>query len=133
VGGGIAFGPKPRHYTVKVNRKARRRALGAALSLHAERGSLAVVDPGDFAEPSTKRAAELIERSHTAPTLVVLAREGEEACARSFRNLAGVTVVAVDDVGVAEIVWARRLVLSPAAIAKLSEAAGAGPAPGEEG
>ena len=38
--------PKPRHYTVKVNRKARRRALRAALSVHAERGSLAVVDAG---------------------------------------------------------------------------------------
>src|ERR1700756_2165759 len=43
IGGGIAFGPKPRGYTVKVNRKARRRALRAALSLHAERGSIAVV------------------------------------------------------------------------------------------
>ena len=42
MGGGIAFGPKPRGYTVKVNRKARRRALRAALSLHAERGSIAL-------------------------------------------------------------------------------------------
>ena len=39
-GGGVAFGPKPRSYTVKVNRKARRRALRAALSLHAERDSI---------------------------------------------------------------------------------------------
>ena len=36
-GGGVAFGPKPRRYTVKVNRKARRRALRSALSVHAER------------------------------------------------------------------------------------------------
>src|SRR5207247_4090483 len=39
-GGGVAFGPKPRDYTVKVNRKARKKALRAALSVHAERGSL---------------------------------------------------------------------------------------------
>ena len=38
-GGGVAFGPKPRSYTVKVNRKERRRALRAALSVHAARGS----------------------------------------------------------------------------------------------
>src|SRR4051812_18384611 len=44
VGGGIAFGPKPRVFRSKVNRKARRRALRAALSLHADRGSLAVPD-----------------------------------------------------------------------------------------
>src|ERR687895_1350566 len=47
-GGGVAFGPKPRRYTVKVNRKARRRALRAALSMHADRGSLAVIDAGEF-------------------------------------------------------------------------------------
>src|SRR3954470_16500093 len=50
-GGGVAFGPKPRGYTVKVNRKARRKALRAALSLHAERGTLAVLDPSKFSEP----------------------------------------------------------------------------------
>src|SRR5919206_3064286 len=51
-GGGVAFGPKPRHYTVKVNRKARRRALRSALSMHAERGSLAALDAEAFSEPS---------------------------------------------------------------------------------
>ena len=47
-GGGVTFGPKPRHYTVKVNRKARRRALRSALSVHAERDSVAVLDAGDL-------------------------------------------------------------------------------------
>src|SRR3954451_12201269 len=43
-GGGVASAPKPRSFTVKVNRKARRRALRAALSLHAERGSIGAID-----------------------------------------------------------------------------------------
>src|SRR3954467_5954950 len=60
-GGGVAFGPKPRAYTVKVNRKARRRALRATLSLHAERGSVAAVDPSKFDTPSTKAAAAALE------------------------------------------------------------------------
>src|ERR1700760_1161458 len=47
-GGGTVFGPTPRHYTVKVNRKARRAALRGALSAHAERESLAVFDAGAF-------------------------------------------------------------------------------------
>src|SRR5947207_12995601 len=54
-GGGVAFGPKPRDYAVKVNRKARRRALRAALSVHAARGSLAVLDGSTFSEPATKQ------------------------------------------------------------------------------
>ena len=61
-GGGVAFGPKPRAYTVKVNRKARRRALRAALSLHAERGSIAAVDPSSFDTPSTKSAAAALAK-----------------------------------------------------------------------
>ena len=50
-GGGVAFGPKPRKYTVKVNRKARRRAMRSALSVHAERGSVAVLDATDLRDP----------------------------------------------------------------------------------
>ena len=59
-GGGTVFGPQPRNYTFKVNRKERRAALRSALSLHADRGSLAVFDPAAFDTPSTKKAAELI-------------------------------------------------------------------------
>src|SRR5271166_1217943 len=47
-GGGVAFGPQPRSYTFKVNRKEQRAALRSALSLHAERGSLAVLDTSVF-------------------------------------------------------------------------------------
>src|SRR5205823_14258289 len=87
VGGGVAFGPKPRHYTVKVNRKARRRALRSALSLHAGRGSLAVVAADVFDAPSTKRAAEALDGFGEGRALVLLSRESDSVCEKSFRNL----------------------------------------------
>src|SRR3712207_3828760 len=59
-GGGTIFGPQPRNYTFKVNRKERRAALRSALSVHAERGTIAVLDVAGFDPPSTKRAAELV-------------------------------------------------------------------------
>src|ERR1700747_1661068 len=59
-GGGVVFGPSPRSYTFKINRKERRAALRSALSLHAERSSLAVFDAGAFEEPSTNQAASLL-------------------------------------------------------------------------
>jgi large subunit ribosomal protein L4 len=121
VGGGVAFGPKPRHYTVKVNRKARRRALRAVLSEHVRRGSLAVVDPADYDAPAAKRAAEgLAAFGEPGRTLVVLGREGEDTCVKSFRNLKGVDVRPQDKVGVADIIGAQRLVLSPAAVEYLT-------------
>ena len=122
-GGGVAFGPKPRGYTLKVNRKARRRALRAALSLHAERGSIAAVDPSVFVPPSTKSAvAALAGMEGNGSVLVVLA-EGEVDCARSFRNIAEVTVLRADQVGVADVIGAGRLVLSSAALEQLTEKA----------
>src|SRR5438874_13613976 len=58
-GGGTVFGPQPRHYTFKVNRKERRAALRSALSIHAERESLAVFDATNgFDTPSTKARSE---------------------------------------------------------------------------
>jgi large subunit ribosomal protein L4 len=120
-GGGVAFGPKPRGFTIKVNRKARRRALRAALSLHAERDSIAALDPSSFETPSTKAAAATLG-DFEGSVLVVLA-DGEESCAKSFRNLAGVSVMHADDVGVADVVACARLVVSEAALARVTEKA----------
>jgi large subunit ribosomal protein L4 len=122
-GGGVAFGPKPRGYMVKVNRKARRRALRAALSLHAERDSIAAIDPSSFDTPSTKAAAASLAGLEGEGSVLVVLADGEENCAKSFRNLAGVAVVHVDDVGIADIVGSGRMVISEAALGCLSEKA----------
>src|SRR2546422_5311193 len=87
-GGGVAFGPQPRSYTFKVNRKEQRAALRSALSLHAQRGSIAVLEAGAFESPRTRQARELLDSwEQEGPTLVVLASD-ETAAALSFRNLA---------------------------------------------
>ena len=122
-GGGVAFGPKPRGFGFKVNRKARRRALRAALTLHAERGSIGGIDPAGFETPSTKTAVAALESlDGDGPVLLVLS-DGEETCAKSFRNIPAVSVVHVDQVGVADVAGAARLVVSQAALARLTEKA----------
>jgi large subunit ribosomal protein L4 len=118
-GGGVVFGPHPRHYTVKVNRKARRAALRCALSVHAERESLFGLDAGGFDAPSSRQAAELIAERRRGSVLVVLDAE-ELAAGKSFRNLAGVTVLAHEDAAVADIVGAATLVASQPAIDALT-------------
>ena len=122
-GGGVAFGPKPRAYTVKVNRKARRRALRAALTVHAERGSIAGVDPGKFDSPSTRAAADALASLDGDGSVLVVLTDGEETCVKSFRNLRDVSVMHADDVGVADVIGHARLVLSEAALARLTEKA----------
>ena len=122
-GGGVIFGPKPRSYTVKVNRKARRRALRAALTVHAERDTVALVDADAFDAPSTKQAAELLAGFGDGGRVLVVLSDGEETCLKSFRNIKHVTVRHANDTGVADVIGAPYLVLSQAALDRLTAVA----------
>jgi large subunit ribosomal protein L4 len=123
-GGGVAFGPKARSYTFKVNRKEQRAALRSALSLHAERGSIALVNSIPFEEPKTSQARALLDAwEQPRPTLVVLVAE-ETAIALSFRNLARVAVVSAEDAGVTDLLGAASLLVSEPALEALTARAG---------
>jgi large subunit ribosomal protein L4 len=123
-GGGVAFPPGMRSFDVKVNRKARKAALRAALSDHASRGTLAVLDPSGFESPSTKQAKGVLETwGKDAPVLVV-AREDEEAVVKSFRNLEHVLVTVPAELEVAAVVWARAVVVTEAALPLVETRAG---------
>ena len=121
-GGGVAFGPKPRHYTVKVNRKARRKAMRAALSVHAERDS--------DRRPRRRRLRDSLDQRRprrrwrngapSARTLVVLVAE-ETGAVKSFRNIPRVQVAEVGAIGVADVIGAASIVVSEAALATLKE------------
>jgi large subunit ribosomal protein L4 len=110
---------------VKVNRKERRRAMRAALSVHAGRGTLAAVDAGAFAEPSTKAAAEALASFGEGGRALVVLIDGEENAVLSFRNIAGVNVLHASDVGVADVIGAARLIVSEGALEQLAKAAAA--------
>ena len=123
-GGGVTFGPKPRHYTVKVNRKARRRAMRSALSVHAERGSVAVFDAAGFGTPSTKGAAGALAKwGAKNPILIVLTAE-ETGAMKSFRNIPRTTVLEVNATGVADVIGAAAIVISETALSALQERLG---------
>ena len=124
-GGGVAFPPGMRNFAVKVNRKARRAALRGALSDHAAKGTLAILDGSGFDEPSTRKAAELLAGWGDRPTLVVVT-EDEEVLVKSFRNLEKVLVTAPSELEVAALLWARSLLVSEAALPLVLARAGFG-------
>jgi large subunit ribosomal protein L4 len=132
-GGGTVFGPTPRHYTFKINRKERQAALRSALSAHAQRESLVVFDAGTFAEPSTAQAVGLLNDWDPAePILVVLGAE-EAAAGKSFRNISRVQALPVEDLGVADVLQAASLLVSEAALPGLvARAVGRPRQPAEE-
>jgi len=119
-GGGTIFGPSPRHYTFKVNRKERRAALRSALSVHAGRRSIAIFDPSGFDTPSTKQAAQLLADSGLAQPMLVVLTDPQEHAALSFRNLARVAVLPVSMVGVADLIGAASVICTQEALDALT-------------
>jgi len=123
-GGGAAFGPKPRHYTVKVNRKARRKAMRSALSVHAERGSVSVVKAADFDTPSTKAAAAALEKWGAKRSTLIVILGDETGLLRSFRNIPRVNVMEVGAIGVVDVIGAASIAISQGALEVLASRAG---------
>ena len=136
-GGGAAFQPRTQ-FAVKVNRKARRSAFRSSLSAHAANGTFAVLDAMAFEEPSTKRAAAVLEQWGKDAPVVVVATEAEANVVKSFRNLERVVVAAPSELEVAALVWARSLLVTRDALEAVRARAAADPrgvttvAPGSE-
>jgi large subunit ribosomal protein L4 len=115
-GGGVAFPPTMRSFGGKVNRKARKAALRGALSAHAQGGTLGLLDPGAFDEPSTKAALELLGSWDKELPLLIVAQPEDEALIKSFRNLDRVLVTVPGELEVSQVVWARSLLVSEPAL-----------------
>jgi large subunit ribosomal protein L4 len=115
-GGGVAFPPTPRDFSVKVNKKALKAALRSALSDHAQAGTLALLDPKSFDTPSTKVASDLLANWGASTPTVVVVTEDEASVTKSFRNLDRVLVTVPSELEVAHVVWARSLLVSQSAL-----------------
>ncbi|MCL4472889.1 MAG: 50S ribosomal protein L4 [Actinobacteria bacterium] len=123
-GGGIAFGPKPRDYGFKVNRKVRAKALKMALSARASEGGIKVIDGLPFDEPKTAAAAAVLANLDLNYPLLVLVGEDDGNAAMSFRNLPQVTVVSAGELGVADIMATRSVLLTKHVLDQLNSLGG---------
>jgi large subunit ribosomal protein L4 len=122
-GGGHAFALAPRSYELKVNRKARKAALRGALASHAGAGTLAVVDAGGFDEPSTKAAVAFLASWGKETPVIVVVQPDEETVAKSFRNIPRLLVLTPAELEVGALVWAKSVVMTEAALARVQEVA----------
>ena len=115
-GGSVAFDPRT-VFNVKVNKKERRAAYRAALTSHAAAGTLALVDGSSFEAPATRRALEVLADWEKAELpLLVVAADDETSLIKSFRNLEHVLVTVPQELEVVELVRARSLLVSRAAL-----------------
>jgi large subunit ribosomal protein L4 len=97
--------------------------LRSALSVHAERGTIAILDAEPFGAPSTKQAHELIAEWSGGGSVLVILTDDQVDVALSFRNLRRVSVLPSDAVGVADLVGAASLLVTEDALDDLTRRA----------
>jgi large subunit ribosomal protein L4 len=115
VGGGVAFGPAPRDYKFKLNRKVKQSALRSALSVRYKAECVTVVNALELEKISTKSFAEVLDRFELKKALIVV--DGENTTLElSARNLPFVKVLRADGVNVYDILKYPNLVLTEAAV-----------------
>jgi len=121
-GGGIVFGPRPRSYAFKLNKKVRKAALCSALSRRCGEDKVVVLDELAFDAPKTKQVTELMKRFEMSDMLLVAMPD--ENIARSARNLQSVTVLPPEGVNVYDVLLRGNLVVTKDAASALAERLG---------
>ena len=115
VGGGVVFGPTPRDYKFKLNRKVKQSALRSALSARYKEECMTVVNGLDLEQISTKGFAEVLDRFALKKALIVV--DGENTNLElSARNLPFIKVLRAEGVNVYDILKYPNLVMTEAAI-----------------
>lgn len=109
-GGGVVFGPTPRSYSFKMNRKERRLALKTALTNKLAEGKLIVVDSLELASTKTKDAIALLETLKITGKVLFVSSHDAEKLYLATRNLGNVAVIMADELNVYDIVNADVLV-----------------------
>ncbi|PLX89588.1 MAG: 50S ribosomal protein L4 [Desulfuromonas sp.] len=118
VGGGVAFGPSPRDYSFKLNRKVKQAALRSALSARYKGERLTVLNAIDLDQISTKSFADVLGRFDLQRALVVVDGENRNL-ELSARNLPFVKVLRADGVNVYDILKYPNLILTEAAVEQI--------------
>lgn len=121
VGGGAAFGPSPRDYSFKLNRKVKKAALRSALSARFQESKISVLDEFALEQIGTKGFVEVLKRFGLSNVLVVL--DGDNPNVElSARNVPHVKVLKAEGVNVYDVMKHQNLVITEAAVAQLEGA-----------
>lgn len=119
-GGGRAFGPRPRNYSFKLNKKLKSLARKSALTYKAKENKLSILEDFQFETPKTKAFVQLLNDLKLSDTKTLfVVNEASKNVVLSSRNLQKSKVVTVDQVNTYDVLNAESLVLSESAVEKI--------------
>lgn len=122
--GGVVFGPTPRSYAVKMNQKVRQLALRSALSYHATKGGLKIVDALNIEQPKTKLFQEMLKGLGVEGKTLIVAKTFSDNEVLAARNIPTVAFSTVNHVSVYDILNCKNLVLTKDAVEAFEEVLG---------
>ena len=121
VGGGVAFGPKPRDYSKKVTKSVRRLALRKALSSRIIAGDVLVVDSFAIATPKTKAFVAWVKENVGVEKTLIISTEFDENTFKAARNVQPTRLINVAEVNTEDLLAYKKIVVTQGALAKLAE------------
>ena len=122
VGGGTIFGPVPRDYSFKLNKKVKQLARRSALSLRAKQDQLIVLDTLAFEAPKTKAMVEVLAKLNvTGKKVLFVLPENNEVVLKSARNIERTNVVTVNELNTYAIMNSNALVLLKDSVKAIEE------------
>lgn len=121
VGGGTVFGPQPRSYAKKMNRKERRLALKSALAYKVLEKELIIVDSFNVETPKTKEMLGILESLKANRTTLIVVEELNENLILATRNLENVMLLEANEINTLDVVSADNMIITEAAVKELEE------------
>lgn len=126
VGGGLAFGPQPRDFSMKLPKKIRRLALASALSTKAASDEIKVLENFELSKVSTKEMAALLSAIGVGKEKVLLViKEGNRELFLSARNIPDLRVTLARELTTYHLLWAKTVVMTQTALETVEEVFGA--------
>lgn len=119
--GGIVFGPHPRDYSKKMNRKERRLALKSALAYKAIEKELIVVDNFDIQSSKTKDVKSLLANLKAEKNVLIVVDELNENMILATRNLSNVILLQANEISVLDVISADKMIITEAAVKQIEE------------
>lgn len=123
-GGGVVFGPTPRSYALKMNKKVRRLALKSALAEKFQNGEMVVIDQINFEMPKTKDMLTIMQNLNAPRKPLLVTAEYDENVFLSGRNINGLINLDATSINVLDITNAHKLIITKDAITKIEEVLG---------
>ena len=123
-GGGVVFGPTPRSYKFKINRKVGRLALKSALSTKIIDNEFMALDTIKFDAPKTKEMVKVLSNLEAPAKTLIVMDEIDETVARSANNIPGVKLLDARRVNVYDVLNSNKLIMTEAAIKSVEEVLG---------